>query len=398
MRIPEPIPICVLSAAFPAPSEPTRAVFIETLCRELAALRGPAGGPRFAVSVVAPRVAPRDPLREVRGPLSVRRFRYPSGGRRLKECRRIPFLALGAYLVSGLAATIAEVRRTGARVLHGHWVLPTGPIAALASRATGVPLVLHAHGSDIHRYAEGSRLAALVARRALRRARRVLAASGALARAIEALGIPSDRVSLLPMGADGSVFRPEGRDADRAHLGLDGGPHLLFVGDLIPEKGILAFARALVASSLPARLVVAGSGPDGERLEALACGAPDRLRLLGRLDPQRLAPWYRAADLLVLPSESEGTPVSILEALASGLPVAATAVGGIPDVVRPGVEGWLAPAGATPAEFLEVVGEALGDRAALERIRAGLEASGEDRTAARRARDLAPILEEVARG
>ena len=88
--------------------------------------------------------------------------------------------------------------------------------------------------------------------------------------------------------------------------------------------------------------------------------------------------------------------MSILEALASGLPVVATAVGGVSEVVRPGIEGWLVAAGRSPQAFLAVVLEALEDRAALERMRQGLCASPLDRTAVERAARLAPILAEAA--
>jgi glycosyltransferase involved in cell wall biosynthesis len=328
----------------------------------------------------------------------VRRFRYPSGGRRLKEHRRVPAGALGVYLASGLRAAVAEVRRARARVIHAHWVLPAGLIGAAASALTGVPLVVHAHGSDVRRYALGSALAGFLARRVIARARRVLAASGELAGALAGLGARPERLAVLPMGVDGRLFFPGDRGAARRELGIDGSrPEVLFAGDLIPEKGILGLARALASSDLAVRLSAAGDGPDREALEELARADPGRLRVLGRLPPEALAARYRASDVLVLPSESEGTPVTVLEALAVGLPVVAAAVGGIPEVVRPGLEGWLSPAGAGPETFLGVLRAAIADGPGLERLRAALAAGGEDRTAARRARDLAPVLEEVAR-
>jgi glycosyltransferase involved in cell wall biosynthesis len=393
--------VLVVSAAYPAPSEPTRGIFIENLCRELAALRGQAGEQRFDLAVVAPRIQRSDPSREVRAGIPVRRFPYPSGGRRLKERGGIPHLSLAAYLASGLAAVLAEVRRRRPSVIHSHWVLPAGVIGAMAGTVSGVAHVCHAHGSDVHRYGKTSRLARKLARWVLARSRLVLSVSGAISEELRGdYGVGGERIAELPMGIDGAVFAPGARAEARRALGLDErSPELLFAGDLLPEKGIDELATELLASPRPPyRLNVAGDGPLRPLLESLARRSPERLRLLGRLEPAELARWYRAADLLLLPSRGEGAPVTVMEALASGLPVVATAVGGVPGLVRQGREGWLAPAGAGGAEFLALVEGALFDPGRLESIRRALLSGNEDRTAARRARELAPLLEEVAGG
>jgi teichuronic acid biosynthesis glycosyltransferase TuaC len=400
-----PLGVCVLTAAYPAPSEPTRAVFIENLCRALAALRSPGGGPRFAISVVAPRIVSSDPAQETRGGIPVRRFSYLSSGKRLKERDRIPPAAVASYLAAGFAAALREVNRTRPSVVHCHWVLPSGVIGAALKAATGLPQVLHAHGSDIHRYALSRRWtpAAVLARGlaawALRRADCILTVSEELARRIsEELGVEEERLRRLPMGIDGELFRPGDREEARRALGIDGRRwELLFAGDLAPEKGVAGLARAIAGGpgEPPLRLNLAGDGRERGPLSALARQAPERVRLLGRLPPEELAVWCRAADLLVLPSKGEGAPVSIMEALASGLPVAASAVGGVPELVRPGIEGWLVPPAGSPAEFLSVVRRALSEPAELERIRSHLAAGAEDRTAGLRARELAAVLEEV---
>ncbi len=410
-----PIPVCVITAAYPAPSEPTRAIFIENLCREVAALAGPSGAPRFKLSVVAPRIAAADPALEERFGLRVRRFGYPSGGRRLKEHGGVPLLVLAAYLISGFAATLREVRRMGAAVLYSHWVLPAGVIGAAVARVASRPLVAHAHGSDIDRYAAGSRAARRLARWVLRRSRAILAVSSSLESSIaDGLGVERSKLSRLPMGIDGRVFHAadgggSGRAVARRSLGLDGHrTELLFVGDLIPEKGIIDLARALAGRQSSGtggcgsiRLNIAGDGSDRAALDGLARRDPERIRLLGKLEPERLADWYRAADLLVLPSRGEGAPVSVMEALSCGLPVVATAVGGVPELVRPASEGFLVRPGAGGEEFLGAVEAALCPPERLEAMRKSLLAQGgdrEDRSAARRARELAPILEEAAHG
>ena len=401
-----PIQVLVVTAAYPSPSEPTRAVFLETHLRELAALPDACGGRRFAVAVLAPQVTGADPLRETREGLAVRRFRYPSGGRRLKESPRVPWLRLVAYLAAGLLATVRLLRETRPALVYAHWVLPTGLIAVLGALATGVPCVLHAHGSDIHRYGVASRLSRRLVRWTVGHASAVLVSCDDLRLRLERdFGLRPSRLARVPMGVDARHFYPGDRAAERSVLRLDDESiELLYVGDLAEEKGIGGLAEAVArragvrnADASPRlRLNIAGGGALRPTLEALASAAPAALRLLGRLDPAALARWYRASDLLVLPSKGEGAPVCVQEALSSGLPVVATDVGGVGELVRDGVDGWLVPHGAGADAFLSRVEEIARDRRSLDTVRARLVAAPEDRSAARRAGETAAMLEEVA--
>ncbi|MBI4584641.1 MAG: glycosyltransferase [Planctomycetes bacterium] len=388
-----PARLVVITAAYPSPAEPMRAVFLKNYLQALAA-------ESFEIAVVAPRVHREDPLEEIEGPIAIRRFRYPSGGRRLKELGRLPALSLPVYLLAGLSALVLEVRRRAPALLYAHWVIPAGFLGALAAALCGLPLVVHAHGSDIHRYALSSRPAAALARWTLRRATLILAVSQDLARQMAGgLGIPAEKIRILPMGIDGRWFRPaEDRERRRRELEIDEGRlHLLFAGDLDPWKGIDFLAAALAAAKdLVGKvcLHIAGAGalrPELERLEKCSRGA---VRLLGRLPPEELASWYHAADLLVLPSRGEGAPVSVMEALACGLPVLATPAGGIPELVEDGKTGWLA---ASP-EFLDRIRDLLRRPELLLTARKRLLEKREDRGVGRRAREAEPLLRAVLSG
>jgi glycosyltransferase involved in cell wall biosynthesis len=110
---------------------------------------------------------------------------------------------------------------------------------------------------------------------------------------------------------------------------------------------VLEAFRLLRANGVDACLCMVGDGPDRERLERRASelGVIRDTLFLGYQDD--VAPYYGAFDALVLPSANEGTPVSVIEALAAETPVVATRVGGVPDVVRDGEEGYLVETGAT---------------------------------------------------
>jgi glycosyltransferase involved in cell wall biosynthesis len=140
------------------------------------------------------------------------------------------------------------------------------------------------------------------------------------------------RVELARNGVDLERFAPGDPGTARRRLGLPEEVALVAgVGNLVASKGFHVMCRALRELPEQVHLAVAGDGPERERLRTLA--PRGRLHLLGRLGPDDVAALYRAADLLVLPSEREGWPNVVTEALASGLPVVATPVGAVPEML-----------------------------------------------------------------
>ncbi len=233
------------------------------------------------------------------------------------------------YIVSAASACVREGCRRRPDALLVHWVLPAGPAALWAARKLGIPLFAWAHGSDLEVYAARGGIMRAAARAVVRGASGVFAASGSLCRRAAALGAAA--VAHLPVGV-ASVFK------DAPPAPRPAGPFtILFCGDFIPEKGVreLVAARRLLGPGRPARWVCAGAGPLGP---ALARAGFD---VRGALDAADVAALMDASRVLVLPSRSEGTPLVIQEALCRGLPVIASSVGGVGEVVRPGREGLL---------------------------------------------------------
>src|SRR5215208_93868 len=175
-------------------------------------------------------------------------------------------------------------------------------------------------------------------------------------RLIEKDGVPSYRVSLIP----NAVIPASDDPPDLTGTLPDGwleGPLVGVVARLQPEKGVADFLKAAVHVSKitpQVRFLVVGDGPLREELLALAkrIGVEKRVRFLGhRTDAQALIGFM---EVLVVPSVTEGSPLIVLEAMAAGVPVVASAVGGIPDQIRHDKEGLLVPPGDTGA-----LGEAL---------------------------------------
>lgn len=286
---------------------------------------------------------------EVVSPASFRHFGIAYGHGIAGNLRRRPWLALALPLF--LASFVRAARRAtrDADLVHAHW-LPSGFVAWL----TGKPYVVQLWGTDV----ELARRAPWLARPIMRRARLAVVASSALANAARELGARDVRV--IPSGVD--IPEHVGEPADP--------PHVLFVGRLSPEKGILELVEA--ARGLP--LVVVGDGP-------LRARVPEAL---GFVPHGELGPYYERAAVVCVPSHREGYGMACAEGMAYGRPVVASAVGGLLDLVENGVTGLLVPPGDVPAL-----------RSALERLLADPELRARMGAAAR-ARSLERFSREAA--
>jgi teichuronic acid biosynthesis glycosyltransferase TuaC len=163
----------------------------------------------------------------------------------------------------------------------------------------------------------------------------VLTVSEDLRSAAISQGASPERVRTIPNGCDRTIFYPRDRSVCRAKLGINSEARLvLFVGWLAPLKGLPELVAAFSQvrrEFVNAELVCIGEGPLKQMLCATAPG--DGVRALGAKTSVEIADWLGACDMLCLPSRSEGCPNVVVEALASGRPVIATRVGGIPELV-----------------------------------------------------------------
>lgn len=210
-------------------------------------------------------------------------------------------------------------------------------------------------------------------RRSRRRAARVIAVSEENRRTlIGDYGLPPDQIVVIHNGVEVERFAGPGDDGLRRELGLDAGTQVvLTVASLVPNKGhhILIEAAPAVLSRYPGvRFVLAGEGASRANIETqiAAAGLMEHFSLIGfRDDPAYL---LMGSDLFVLPSLAEGFSLALVEALAAGLPTVATAVGGAPEVIEDGRNGFLIPpedASALAGALIRALGLPEEERAAM---------------------------------
>lgn len=233
-------------------------------------------------------------------------------------------------------------------IVFAPWAYPDGWAAARLARAHGLPVVIQVHGSDIRQLdAFASRQGGT--RQALQQADGIIAVSADLARRVVALGADPESVRVILDGVDKAVFHPGDRAASQRRLGLATHKrHLLFVGNLVEVKGIDVLLQAcalLPDAAHDWHLQLVGEGPLQQQLMRMAAhlGIADRVSFHGSIPHDRLPDWFRAADLFVLPSRSEGVPNVLLEASACATPWIASDVGGIPEIAALGASRLVAP-------------------------------------------------------
>lgn len=288
----------------------------------------------------------------------VHRFRYmPARWERLTHeenaadrAGRSPLYALVSvsYIAAGIAAIRRLVRRSTYDIVHVHWPVPHAAMGIAAQRAAKIPMVTTYYGAEL-RLASRSRALLALLRAGARRSARNVAISRHTADDLARLtGV---RAEVIPYSI---AFTPHARSTAVTARPFTA----LFVGRLVERKGVPVLLEAWARASLPnARLVIVGAGPDRELLEARASSLQisGSVDFRGRVSDRELADSYSTADVFVLPAvldakgDTEGLGVVLLEAMASNVPVLASAAGGITDVVVDGESGVLVPPGDVTA-------------------------------------------------
>lgn len=276
---------------------------------------------------------------------------------------------MGLFLLSGLFPALGQARRWRPHLMHAHFAVPTGVLSYFLHLMTGIPYVLSSQLGDVpggvpvqteHLFKWLKPLTRPIWRTAAR------------------VTVPSSHIRTLaqqsypevPMDVVFNGVRLEGqlRSSPTPHRPV----RLIFAGRFSPQKNLLFLIDVLQqVKDLEWQLEMLGDGPDMPSLrERVArAGLTRRVTLPGWVAPDRVAELMSRGDILVLPSLSEGLPLAGVQALAAGLAILGSDVGGIADVVHPGRNGFLCQVNDTPG-FVQALGTLLTDEGLLARMKA----------------------------
>ena len=308
-------------------------------------------------------------------PLRFQRLCYGAGI--LKNIKQNPVasLQLPFFVLFEIAYALWIARKRKVDLVHAHWSIPQGFTGLLLREVFGIPCVISLHGSDI--YGLGSPLVRSLNAKVILGAKVCTANSYATAKIARDLSGRED-IQIIPMGVDMEVFR-QATGGEALHCGLGReGKTILYAGRLIEWKGVEYLIRALpevIGKHPEAKLVVVGSGPYKRDLVSVTetLNLQDKVTFLNAVSQEELVRYYSIADVFVLPSivndegETEGLGVVLLEAMASGVPVIGTDVGGIPDIIRDQETGLLVQQ-KSPGDLAEKINRVFTDEDLRQRL------------------------------
>jgi L-malate glycosyltransferase len=291
--------------------------------------------------------------------VNINRFRYffPSrfeklayGSGVLYNLKKMPFtvISIPPFVILEFLKAWGIVKKKHVNIVHSHWLLPQGVVGALIHLCTGIPHVATIHGSDvniINRYKMLHPLALFI----MSNTTAVTVNSSYTKKILESIVYGCEnKIQIIPMGID-----PEKFWTSQKIKSPKSGKHILYVGRLIDWKGVnyLIDAMRQVLDRYPdVILTVVGTGPEEAALRsrAVELGIEKAIQFTGSVSPDDLIKYYQNADVFVLPSinidgRTEALGVVLLEAMAAGCPVIGSDVGGIPDIISDGENGFLVP-------------------------------------------------------
>lgn len=295
------------------------------------------------------------------------------------EPYRASFVVMAAYVLAGLWAGYRYMRLLQPDVIHVHFAVPAGALAWMLSRLSGIPYVLTVHLGDVpegvaEKTSGWFRWVYPFTRLIWRDAGHIAAVSEfTRGLALKKYNREIEReIQIIPNGVDVNSLKPD-------RIGLNDPPRIVFAGRFMPQKNPLQVVRTLgELRDLPWQCVMIGDGPLLEDVKRAVAenGPQDRFQFTGWLGGAEVLSWFDQSDILFMPSLSEGLPVVGVEALAKGLAIVASQVGGFVDIVEDDRNGFLVQPADLPT-FSNALRQLLSDEdcllsfrnASLERAR-----------------------------
>lgn len=362
--------VCILCPGWPGRINRWNGIFIQEQAHNLSKLG-------LDISIVSARIFKEDPsfVKEKEN-IKIYRFSFPSKGKLLAEYERIPVIRMAIYLISALVKSLKVIRKERCDIIHAHWAIPMGLVAIIAGKYfLKKPVILTAHDSDITTFPKKSKIADKLINFTLNRADLIISVSETLKGIIiDSLNVNPKKIKTIPMGVNRTLFTPLEQKKAREALNLPQNQKIiLFIGALLEIKGIGVLKEAInkiISAYKDAMFILVGSGPFQDDLKKFIeqSKVKEKVSIRGPKPRKEIPLWLAAADILVLPSLSEGLPTVLCEALAMQTPVIASKVGAIPELLEDGENGLLTKPGDSK-DFVYKINKVFDDNKLLSRLR-----------------------------
>jgi len=303
------------------------------------------------VSIVTPKIYRDSPCYEKQEGIVIYRFPFFARGRLLIEYKKIPYFRMILYYMTGCIFTLYAMLRHHCNLIHVHWAIPPGPIGLIIGKLFRKAFIVTVHGSDFRIAVEGSQLLKNIFASVCRKATHIHLVSRMMEEEIRQIGIPESKISIWPMGVD-EAFLQSGKD--RRQKPHESPVTVLSNRNLLPIYNISCLIRAipLVLKEEPeVRFFIAGDGPERMTLErevqaiAKSGDAVPLIKFLGRIPHQEMPHILAQTDVYVSTALSDGTSISLLEAIAAGAFPIVSDISANRDWISHGVNGFLFSAG-----------------------------------------------------
>ena len=290
------------------------------------------------------------PYEEIMDGIHVHRFRWfePKEFKALVHFKGfMDYLRLITYVISLFFNLIYVFRKFNMDIIHAHSVVPTGFIGVIVAKILRKPILITAHGMDISNY-ENSPFFKRLITFSLINSNKAIAVSEDLAKKIELMGINNNLLTLRN-AVDINRFKPSKNIIMRHSNKIkDDELLILFIGNIEIFKGIFELLEAfqqINSNNKNVKLMIIGGGTKEHKIKNKVSkyNLDDYVIFKGEISPETIQNYYQMADIFTLPSYTEGLPMVVIEAMACGIPVVGSNAGGIPELVKDNVNGFLVP-------------------------------------------------------
>jgi len=330
--------VLFITNAYPDFESSYRGIFI----KKMATLLKDEG---YSIAVVTPKVYERSRYFEEEGEIKVYRFPFFARNKLLIEHKKIPYLRMIFYYITGFFLTIYAVFKNKCDIIHAHWAIPTGLIGAWVGSILKKPLLITIHGSDLRMALERPGFLRKIFVYVCKNAAHINCVSNVQKREMEQLGIKGEKISVIPMGID-EAFLVKGKNR---RIELNKRSYIILSNrNLLRIYNVSLLIRAipLILKEEPGtKFLIAGDGAEKEALEREVEKLNINLsvKFLGRVPHNMMPNLLSKSDIYVSTSPYDGTSVSLLEAMGSGAFPIVTDIPANREWIIDGQNGFLVP-------------------------------------------------------